>query len=656
MTKFPLDKTLPKNIPLLIKQRAKENADVYLQASKNKKGEFDYYTYKQVYDIVIQLALALKKIGVKRGQNIALISDNRKEWLWTDLAVLSLGATDVPRGCDSMGNEIRFIINFADCEIGFFENARQLEKVLENVKEVPNLKQAYIFDDVDDEMMKKFKASKIKVMQFEELLKMGKELYDADHIEGKKAIEDEMEKTTEEENATIIFTSGTTGVPKGVMLTHSNYMNMLSAIPVFIPCKRGDFWLSVLPVWHSFERLIQYVAPLMNSGLAYSKPVASVMLADMATIKPQWMCGVPRLWEALAKGVNKAMQKKGGIAYKLFKFFVAVGKHYKNSKDMVLGHVCRIKRRIKFVDFLIGLLPMILLWPLNKLGDVLVFSKLREKFGGRLKIAISGGGALQKDIDDFYRAVGLNLLEGYGLSETAPVISFRYYKEPRPGCVGAIFPTFEVKILKQEHGVVVDEKPLPPGKMGLIFVRGKQVMKGYYKRHDLTEKVIDKDGWFNTGDLGIRTWDNEIKITGRSKDTIVLLGGENIEPAVVEAGLAASDFVESSMVVGQDQKYLAALIVPNKELVESYANEHAITYTDYASLLETPEVQALFNTEVSSKISVSNGFRFCEKINKFALIPDSFQVGVELSAKQEMMRYKIAEKYQHKIDEMFANS
>ena len=656
MTKFPLDKTLPKNIPLLIKQRAKEDADVYLQASKNKKGEFDYYTYKQVYDIVIQLALALRKIGVKRGSNVALISDNRKEWLWTDLAILSLGAADVPRGCDSMGNEIRFIINFADCEIGFFENARQLEKVLENIKEVPNLKQAYIFDDVDDEMMKKFKASKIKVGQFEDLLKEGKKLFDEDHIEGKKLIEAEMEKTTEEENATIIFTSGTTGVPKGVMLTHSNYMNMLSAIPVFIPCKRGDWWLSVLPVWHSFERLIQYVAPLMNSGLAYSKPVASVMLADMATIKPQWMCGVPRLWEALAKGVNKAMQKKGGIALKLFKFFVGVGKHYKNSKDMVQGHVCRIKYRVKFLDFLVGLIPMILLWPLYKLGDVLVFSKLREKFGGRLKIAISGGGALQKDIDDFYRAVGLNLLEGYGLSETSPVISFRYYKEPRPGCVGAIFPTFEVKVLKQEHGVVVDDKPLPPGKMGLLFVRGKQVMKGYYKRPDLTEKVIDKDGWLNTGDLVIKTWDNEIKITGRSKDTIVLLGGENIEPAVIEAGLAASDYIESSMIVGQDQKYLAALIVPNKEMVEAYANEHAITYTDYSQLLETPEVQTLFNTEVSSKISVSNGFRFCEKINKFSLIPDSFQVGVELSAKQEMMRYKIAEKYQKKIDEMFANS
>ena len=173
MAKFPLDTTLPKNIPLLIRQRAKEDADVNLQASKNKKGEFDFYTYKQVYDIVIQLALALRKIGVKRGSNVALISDNRKEWLWTDLAVLSLGAADVPRGCDSMGNEIRFIINFADCEIGFFENARQLEKVLENVKEVPNLKQAYIFDDVDDDMMKKFKASKIKVGQFEDLLKEG---------------------------------------------------------------------------------------------------------------------------------------------------------------------------------------------------------------------------------------------------------------------------------------------------------------------------------------------------------------------------------------------------------------------------------------------------------------------------------------------------
>ena len=349
--------------------------------------------------------------------------------------------------------------------------------------------------------------------------------------------------------------------------------------------------MSILPVWHSFERLIQYVAIYFVNGLAYSKPVASILLGDMAVIRPQWICGVPRLWEALANGVNKAMNKKGGITLKLFRFFISVGKSYANAKDKVLGHVCQVKKRNKFLDALCGFFPMIFLWPLRKLGDALVFKKIRDKFGGRISIAISGGGALQKDVDDFYRAIGLNLLEGYGLTETAPVISFRYYKEPRPGCVGAIFPSMEVKIIPEENGVPTSKEGLGPGKKGLIFVRSEQVMKGYYKRLDLTEKIIDSDGWLNTGDLGLLTFDNEIKITGRAKDTIVLLGGENIEPAVIESELLTSPYIESVIVIGQDQRYLGALVVPSKESVIAYAKENNL-FSD------------AFYTEVEDRIPV----------------------------------------------------
>ena len=656
MPKFTIDNTLPKNLPLLFKDRAKANPDVGLQASKDKDGKFQTFTYQTVYQNVIAFALALQELGVVRGENIALISDNRREWLITDLAIQSLGCADVPRGCDSLGNEIRFIISFADCRYGFFENARQLKKVTEKIEEVPLLKTAIVFEPLskeDEELMAEFKN--LKIYNFEELLKMGEEIYAKNPEENTNKIEAEMELTQPDDNATVIFTSGTTGTPKGVMLTHKNYTVQLASIQDFLKSKKGDWWMSILPVWHSFERLIQYVAIYFVNGLAYSKPVASILLGDMAVIRPQWICGVPRLWEALANGVNKAMVKKGGITLKLFRFFISVGKSYANAKDKVLGHVCQVKKRNKFLDALCGFFPMIFLWPLRKLGDALVFKKIRDKFGGRISIAISGGGALQKDVDDFYRAIGLNLLEGYGLTETAPVISFRYYKETRPGCVGAIFPSMEVKIIPEENGVPTSKEGLGPGKKGLIFVRSAQVMKGYYKRPDLTEKIIDEDGWLNTGDLGLLTFDNEIKITGRAKDTIVLLGGENIEPAVIESELLTSPYIESVIVIGQDQKYLCALVVPSKESVMAYAKDNNLDASDYEELLKTKEILDLIGTEIKTKDSTENGFRVCEKIWNFALLPNSFKVGEELSAKQEMMRHKIVEKYADIIKTLFDN-
>ena len=645
---------LPKNLPLLIKRQVGICPDSCLQAAKNKEGVFEYFSYASVYEDCIALAWQFKKLGVEKGSNVALISDNRREWLLTDYALLFLGASDVPRGCDSMGNEIRFIISFADCKTGVFETGHQVEKVLEKIEEVPLLKTVIVFEKPGPETEKKILDFGLELILFEDLLKTAREEYSASKDSIKTQIEEGMERIEPSDTATIIFTSGTTGTPKGVMLTHDNYIYQLSVIHNFLPANPGDMWLSVLPVWHSFERLIQYVAPLLCNGLAYSKPVGQIMLADMAVIRPQWMCGVPRLWESLAKGVQKVMKKKGGITLVLFNFFVKAGGLYADQKDKVLGLVCRLyKKRSRVLDFLAGIVPMCLLWPVKKLGDLLVFKKLRAKFGGRLHIAISGGGALQHETDCFYRAVGLNLLEGYGLTETAPVVSFRNPHEPRPGCVGAIFPSVEVKICREENGVAIDGKDIGPGKKGLIFVKSRQVMKGYYKRPDLTEKVIDKDGWFNTGDLGVRTFDNELKITGRAKDTIVLLGGENIEPSVLEAELLTSDFIESVMVVGQDQRSLGALMVPARETVEAFAREQKIEFSDYEGLLKDEKIRSLFDDIVKKNVSTAKGFRACERIGKVALISRSFEVGVELSAKQEMMRHKIAEIYRDEIAALF---
>ncbi len=654
MIHYTFDKTLPKNLPLLFKKRTEEFPDFKLQAYKNAQGKFEYSSYSRVYNEVICYAAALSKLGVKKGSNVALISDNRREWLITDLAVQSLGGADVPRGCDSMGNEIRFIIDFADCEFACFENIRQLEKVLEKAEETPKLKTAILFDKPETEPAN----CPFQILYFNDILQDGKNIYRENPFNVQSEIENGMLSIEPNDTATIIFTSGTTGTPKGVMLTHNNYISQLAVIKPYLPANPGEWWLSILPVWHVFERLIQYVAIYFGNGLAYSKPVPSMLLADMAEIKPHWMCGVPRLWEALAAGVHKAMKKTGGIKFKLFNFFVNVGDKYNNCKNLVCGYVTQIKRRSRFLDFLVGIIPMLLLWPINKLGTILVFKKIQAKFGGRLKIAISGGGSLQRTTENFYHSVGLNLLEGYGLTETAPVISFRHYKTPRPGCVGLIFPTFEVKIVKEENGVIVtDENGKPvevgPGQKGLILAKGSQVMKGYYKRPDLTEKVIDKDGFFNTGDIGLLTFDKEIKITGRAKDTIVLLDGENVEPAVIENELCTSPYIESAIVLGQDQKILASLIVPSKEAVIQYAQENGLDFSDYEKLLQTEQIKDLIYKEVNAKDCPANGFRPCERIARIALLPNSFKVGEELSAKQEMMRFKIVEKYASLIATLF---
>lgn len=652
MPKFTFNTTLPKNIPLLIKERVSERPDLYLQASKDSTGTFQYYTYAQVYESILSFALALRKIGVKRYSNVAVISDNRKEWLVVDQAIQSLGAVNVPRGCDSQGKEIRFIISFAECEFGFFENAHQLKKVLDAQEEAPTLKTAIIIQkkDNDSEVIKP--TSPINVLYYSDLLEEGKAIMQENPVKGKTLIEAEMQNIEADDLATIIFTSGTTGTPKGVMLTHHNYMIQLSVMHNFFKCKPGDFWLSVLPVWHSFERVMQYFAPLMHTGIAYSKPIGSMMLADMAAVKPQWICCVPRLWEALAHNIEKSIYKKGGLTVKAYDFFINAGTKYADLRDMVTGRVCRTSYRFRPLDFAIAFIPFLILWPVHELGELFLYRVLRAKFGGKISYAVSGGGSLPATVENFYRAINFNLLEAYGLTETAPMLSIRYYKEARPGCVGSVLPTFEVKIVEEQFGLPTN-KVLKPGQKGLLLVRGSQIMKGYYKRQDLTDKVIDKDGWFNTGDLALLTYDNELKITGRVKDTIVLLGGENVEPAVIERELCSSNFIESSMVVGQDKKYLGALIVPAKDAVIDWADSNNIQFSDYESLLKDENVMNLIMEEVNTKDSVSNGFRLCDKIYKIALVPDSFKVGEELSAKQEMIRLKISQKYSKEIDELF---
>ncbi|MBD5435996.1 MAG: AMP-binding protein [Treponema sp.] len=642
---------LPKNLPLLFKRRAEECGDVVLLSYKNELGTYDVQRYGLVYLRVLDMACVLRDFGVSRGDLVGLISDNRREWLLTDLALLSLGAADVPRGCDSMGSEIRFILNFTNCRICFFENERQLDKVLEKVEEVPCLQDAILFDTPTELTMERAALLGIRVHKFIDLEDMARRSTAA----MRKAVEAEMEKTEGGDVATVIFTSGTTGTPKGVMLTHDNFIAQCEvARDVLVTAREGDMWLSVLPVWHIMERALTYFAITLKSGIAYSKPAISIMQEDIDAIHPQWIAGVPRLWDAFVQSFYRARKKKKNRpALLLFNFSMKIGAAWTWAHDRFFSLVCHFSLKTSVIDKIYSIIPFAILSPFYWLCYLLVFRRIKKRLGGKIRALLCGGGSLQREADLFFRTLGVKLLDCYGMTETAPFLAMGSPVRNRSGCVGKVFPSAEVKIVPQKDGVPLSGTPLSPGKRGLLFARGRQVMKGYYRRPDITQKILDKDGWINTGDIAMLSFWNEIAITGRAKDTIVLLDGENIEPQMVENAICRSKFVESAVVVGQDKKYIAALIVPNKDAALQFAGENRIYYDSYDTLLETSEFRNLIREEIDNLVDGKNGFRTCERVARFVLLPESFKIGREINAKQTVMRHQIEKIYAKEIKALY---
>ncbi len=629
-------------------QRLQQVCDVHGAStallSRDGGGDFQPTTFAQLWSEVATLAAGLAANGVSRGDHVGLVCDTRKEWLLTDLALLGLGAVDVPRGSDSTADEIAYILGHADCSVTAVENATQLAKVAGIKDRLPNLKTAIVLDpaELDSAVRSRAQSRGLAVITIDDLNRAG-----SAHGEPEALLRAELAKGKADDLATIIYTSGTTGAPKGVMLSHANFVYQIDAIPKAIPISPGDVLLSVLPVWHSYERVCEYAAVFAGAGIAYSKPIREVMLADLIDANPTYFPSVPRVWESVRAGVYRTVEAEGGAKAALFKFFVAVGSAHSALSRLLHGRVARFQVRPRALDVLAALPPLALLTPLAALGKVLVFQKITARLGTRFKAGISGAGALPGYVDDFFAAAGIVVLEGYGLTEAAPLVSVRPAHHAVTGTVGPPIAGTEVRVVKEDGNTAL------PGQRGVIHVRGPQVMKGYYKRVGDTAAVLSADGWLNTGDLGTLTVNGEICITGRAKDTVVLLGGENVEPEPIEDLVRQSPYVEHVMVVGQDQRFLGALIVPDLAAVKGHADRHGIAGDDLPDLANSPEIEKLIQNEVQSRVNAKNGFKSFERIARIALLDRSFAVGEELTHTQKMRRHVIAAQYAGRIARLF---
>ena len=628
-------------IAKLVRDFVANKPDLTVQWVKDRAGDFHPVSWKMLYRDVRAFAAGLYAIGVRRGDHVGIVSDNMPEWLVADLAMQCIGAADVPRGSDSTTMEIEYILEHAECAVSLAENQAQLEKILSVRKSLKKLKTLIIMDPA----FQKDSARKdgVGLLTFREVLEKGAEALEREP----DFVEQQIEAGKPEELATIIYTSGTTGEPKGVMLSNRNYMHQIRAPHTPLEISSDDIFLSVLPVWHSYERAIEYVAIFAGCSVAYSKLVSQILIEDMAKVRPTIFPSVPRIWEAIKRGILRNIDSEGGLKAALAHFFIVVGAAHAKLRTRFRGLIPRFQRRSGLMDAAVACLPLLLLTPLNLLGQALVFSKIKHRLGGRFRFGVSGAGALPQHVDEFFAAAGVLLLEGYGLTESAPIISVRDCRRPVPGTVGKPVPEVEVKVL-DEQGL-----ELGPGQKGVLYVRGPNVMMGYYKKPELTALTVDREGWLNTGDLVLLTHKQEIRIVGRAKETVVLLGGENVEPSPIEDVIGESDFVEQVMVVGQDQKFLAALVVPNLENVTKYAQANGVSFASTSDLLASDPINNLIMDEINQRVSPKRGFKLFERVNKVRLLEHPFERGKEITHTLKLKRDVIGDLYKKEIAELF---
>ncbi len=602
---------------------------------RNKDKDWQVHTWQDTYEKVMDLACALIDLGIEPGDKVSFFADNRVEWFIIDMAIQFAGAVNVPRGTDSTKDEIKYIAEHSDSVAFILEHDRVYDKIKELMRSLKKIK-TYIAIDVE-------KISDKKVLSLSDIMVKGHSL----RPKLEKEVTKRLKALQPDDTYTIIYTSGTTGVPKGVMGTHRNEVHQMRIIPDHLGLEFGkESFLSILPVWHIFERMIEYVVMAAGSLTIYTN--IRDIKKDFREQSPTYMASAPRLWEQIYLGIFNTIQSGSPVKRTLFAMAYSLSKHYGRAVRFLQGNELRLQKpdpvstALRSLGYLV-LLPLIYL-PFRLLDGV-VLRKIRAATGGRLKGSVSGGGALPRHVDEFFNNIGVKVLEGYGMTESAPVIAARTNAKLVIGSVGPLLQEVEGEIRDFENN------PLPVGEKGVVWTKGPHVMKGYYKNPEQTAKTI-VDGWLNTGDMGLMNFNGTLTLTGRAKDTIVLLGGENVEPVPIENKLLESVYISQIMVVGQDQKYLGALIYPEVTKVAAHFGREAESWP-IEELNKDPRVLELIQQEIRQYVNAETGFKAFERVQQFRLIPKAFELNDELTAKLSMKRHTITEKYHHLIKEMY---
>lgn len=542
------------------------------------------------------------------------------------------GTANAVRSSQAEREELLYILRDSDSSSLVAENLKTLQKLRPQLDEL-SLAFAVLLSDETPPPDTPF-----QVLNFPQLLQLG------------AASPLQPASPTPQTLATLIYTSGTTGQPKGVMLSHGNLLHQINSLKAIVKPTPGNRVLSILPTWHVYERAVEYF--LFSQGCSQIYTNLRSFKNDLKQFKPHCMVGVPRLWESFYEGVQKQFREQPPSKQRLIDWFFAVSERYilarRIARHLSLEHL-HASGRERFL----ARLQAWLLAPLHAFGDKLVYRQIREATGGKFTTMISGGGSLAMHLENFYEIVGLPLLVGYGLTETSPVTNLRNYRHNLRGSSGQPIPGTEIRIVHPDTRQV-----LPPEETGLVLIRGPQVMQGYYRKPEATAKVIDSEGWFDSGDLGWVTAKKDLVLTGRAKDTIVLSNGENIEPQPIEDACARSPYIDQIVLVGQDQKSLGALIVPNLEALAKWAQGQQLNLQfqeeTAESDLESREVQELFRQELQQRIKNRPGYRPDDQIKTFEFVLEPFsQTNGMMTQTFKIKRAVVTDRYRAMIDGMF---